>query len=126
MRYLSLALSAASMMPGGAALAQDHDQRIEWNRPAAPFRIVDNVHYVGTAGLAAYLITDPKGHVLIDGGLPQSAPLLAYNIRALGFRVVNVIYLLITVAHFVHSDARAAHLELPLGQLGRATRGHRG
>jgi metallo-beta-lactamase class B len=79
----------------------------DWCAPAEPFRIAGNVHYVGTKGLSAFLITDPKGHVLIDGGLPQSAPLIAANIRKLGFRVEDVRYLLINHAHFDHAGGLA-------------------
>lgn len=94
----------------GAAPPQDGgwtQTRLEWNRPAAPLRIADNVHYVGTAGLSAYLITDPAGHILIDGGLPESVPLIAANIRAAGFRVEDVRFLLINHAHFDHSGGLA-------------------
>lgn len=107
MRYLILGASALAMGLPGAAVAQDSEQRIAWNKPAEPFRIAANVHYVGTAGLAAYLITDAKGHVLIDGGLPESAPLIAANVRALGFRLEDVRYLLINHAHFDHSGGLA-------------------
>jgi metallo-beta-lactamase class B len=79
----------------------------DWCQPAEPFRIVGNIHYVGTAGLSAFLISDPRGHVLIDGGLPQSAPLIAANIRKLGFRVEDVRYLLINHAHFDHAGGLA-------------------
>lgn len=73
----------------------------------APFRIVGNVYYVGTAGLSAYLITDPAGHILIDGAVPQSAKQIAANIEALGFRLKDVRYLLINHAHFDHSGGLA-------------------
>jgi len=66
-----------------------------------------NVFYVGTGGISAYLITDPKGHILIDGGLPQSAEAIAANIRALGFEPRDVRYLLINHAHFDHSGGLA-------------------
>ena len=33
-----------------------------WVEPAEPFRIVGPIYYVGTKGLAAYLITTPAGH----------------------------------------------------------------
>jgi metallo-beta-lactamase class B len=82
-------------------------QRATWNRPAAPFRILGNLYYVGTEGLAAYLLTDPRGHILIDGGLPESAPLIAANIRALGFRLRDVRVLLINHAHFDHAGGLA-------------------
>ena len=79
----------------------------DWCRAAEPFRVAGNVYHVGTAGLSAYLITDPKGHVLIDGGLPQSAPLIAANIRKLGFRIEDVRYLLNNHAHFDHAGGLA-------------------
>jgi metallo-beta-lactamase class B len=61
----------------------------EWNVPHRPFRIYGNTYYVGTHGLSAILITSPDGHVLIDAGLPESAPLVLANIQALGFRVAD-------------------------------------
>ena len=96
-----LALIASPLM------AQDAQQRIDWNKPAEPFRLIGNVHYVGTDGLSAYLIVDPKGHVLIDGGLPESAPLIAANIARLGFRMRDVRHLLINHAHYDHSGGLA-------------------
>jgi len=107
MRYLALALSAIVLATAPAVRAQDAAQRIEWNQPAEPFRVVDNVYYVGTYGLAAYLIATPNGHVLIDGGLPESAPLIAENVRKLGFRLEDVDHLLINHAHFDHSGGLA-------------------
>jgi metallo-beta-lactamase class B len=100
--------SGAGPMVAPAAMAQDARQRQAWNRPAEPFRIIGNVHYVGTAGIASYLVTGPRGHVLIDGGLPESAPLIAANIRGLGFRPQDVRYILVNHAHFDHSGGLAA------------------
>ena len=107
MRYLMLAAAALGACPPAAAAGQDAEQRVEWNRPAEPFRIAGNVYYVGTQGLAAFLIADPKGHVLIDGGLPESAALIAANVRALGFALRDIRYLLINHAHFDHSGGLA-------------------
>ena len=36
-------------------------------RPAEPFRIAGNLYYVGANDVAAFLLTGPGGHVLIDG-----------------------------------------------------------
>src|SRR4028119_2051938 len=107
MRYLVLAASALAVAFPAAVGAQDQEQRAAWNKPAEPFRIAGNVYYVGTSGLAAFLIADPRGHVLIDGGLPESAALIAANVRALGFRLGDVRYLLINHAHFDHSGGLA-------------------
>ena len=81
----------------------------EWTRPAAPFRVIGNIHYVGTQDLASWLITSPEGHILIDSGVEQNAPLIAAGIRTLGFELRDVKWLLTTQAHFDHV---AAHAEL--------------
>lgn len=80
----------------------------EWNRPQQPFRVHGNTWYVGTGGLSAVLVTSPEGHVLIDGALPESAPLIAASIRALGFRLEDVKLILNSHAHFDHAGGIAA------------------
>ncbi|MDP1570973.1 MAG: subclass B3 metallo-beta-lactamase [Vicinamibacterales bacterium] len=74
----------------------------EWNTPRAPFQVFANTYYVGTAGLSSMLIATDAGLVLIDVALPQSAPLIDANIRALGFRTEDVKYILTSHAHFDH------------------------
>lgn len=79
-----------------------------WNEPFEAFRIAGPVHYVGTRELAAFLITTSGGHVLIDGGLPESAPLIERSIEQLGFSVEDIAVLLTTQAHFDHVGSLAA------------------
>ena len=79
----------------------------EWNRPQQPFRVFGNTYYVGTHGLASVLITSDQGHILIDGGLPESAPQIAAHIRALGFKVEDVRWILNSHAHFDHAGGIA-------------------
>ena len=79
-----------------------------WNEPHAPFQIFGNSYYVGTEGLASILITSSAGHVLIDGGLPDSAPLIEENIGVLGFDIADVEIILNSHAHFDHSGGIAA------------------
>ena len=80
----------------------------EWNEPHEGFNVFGNTWYVGTAGLGAVLITSSQGHILIDGGLPQSAPLIADNIRAAGFRLEDVKLILNTHTHYDHAGGIAA------------------
>ncbi|MGF1668894.1 MAG: subclass B3 metallo-beta-lactamase, partial [Balneolaceae bacterium] len=80
----------------------------EWNAPQHPFQIYGNTYYVGPRGLAAILVTSVEGHVLIDGGLPESAPLIADNIRALDFRVDDIRMILNSHAHFDHAGGIAS------------------
>ncbi len=84
-------------------------QCAEWNKEQAPFRIFGNTYYVGPHGLSSVLITSPGGHILIDGDLPESAPLIADNIRLLGFHLQDV--KLIVNSH-VHSDHAGGIAEL--------------
>lgn len=111
-----LALAFLTCAPA-AAQGNFAAQRAEWNRPVEPFTIFGNVHYVGTAQIAAYLVTSPEGHVLIDGVMEESAGQIADNIRRLGFRVEDVRYLLINHAHWDHAGGLAELKRLTGAQL---------
>jgi metallo-beta-lactamase class B len=78
-----------------------------WNEPQQPFRIYGDTYYVGTHGLGSVLITSATGHILIDGALPESAQLIAANIRALGFRIKDIKLILNSHAHFDHAGGIA-------------------
>lgn len=80
----------------------------EWNTPHPPVQLFANTFFVGTNGLTAVLITSPAGHVLIDGGLPESAPRILANIRTLGFRPRDVKLILNTHEHFDHAGGISA------------------
>ena len=79
-----------------------------WNAPREPRRIFGNTYYVGVAGLSSVLIASDAGLILLDGGLPQSAPLIDRNIRALGFKTQDVRFILNSHAHFDHAGGIAA------------------
>jgi metallo-beta-lactamase class B len=103
---LAAAIAATAPLP----LTQDAEfarQRAEWNAPAEPFRVVGPIHYVGTAGLSSFLITTRAGHVLIDGGMEESAPRIAANVARLGYRMRDVRYILISHAHWDHAGGLA-------------------
>jgi metallo-beta-lactamase class B len=80
----------------------------EWSKPFEPFKIVGNVYWVGTYDLACYLITTPKGHILINTGLAASADLIKDNIKTLGFNMSDIKILTTTQGHFDHVGALAA------------------
>jgi metallo-beta-lactamase class B len=99
---MSIALSCFAAVPSTA-----ETQREIWNKPTTPFKIIGNIYYVGTNGLASYLITTPKGHFLLDAALPESVPQIEEHIQALGFKLKDVKYLLNSHAHFDHSGGLA-------------------
>ena len=78
-----------------------------WTAPTEPFAIFDDVYWVGTRGLGAFLFTSPEGHILVDVGMPQSVGDVVASIERLGFSVQDVRYLLNTQAHFDHSGGLA-------------------
>ena len=80
----------------------------EWNKPREGRKVFGSTYTVGTAGLSSVLVTSPAGHILLDGGLPQSAPLIAENIRALGFKTADVRYILTSHGHYDHVGGIAA------------------
>ena len=84
----------------------------DWVEAIEPFRLYDNIYFVGMRGLASFLIATPDGHFLIDGGLPENAPVIAENIAALGYDIRDVKFLLNSHAHFDHSGGLAALKEM--------------
>lgn len=79
----------------------------DWNDPAAPRHVYGNTWYVGTCGITALLVAGPSGHVLIDAGTEQAAPLVEANIRALGFRVEDIRAIVGSHAHGDHAGGLA-------------------
>lgn len=99
---LAIAAVAALVGPAGA---QDPPA---WTRPIAPFRVIGPIDYVGTEGLAAYLIHTSGGAILIDGTMEQNAPVVARNIVVRGVKLRDVKRILVSHAHFDHVAAIAA------------------
>ena len=85
-----------------------HGNAAQWNRPHEPQRIYGETYYVGVAGLSSLLIHTDEGLILLDGALPQSAPLIEANIAKLGFKLSDIKYVLNSHAHFDHAGGIAA------------------
>lgn len=96
----------------GAALSGFHPrpaaaQGSDWTEPLAPFRIADDLYYVGSKDLASYLIRTAEGAILIDTGSQENAALIVQSIEKLGFRVADIKILLNTQAHYDHTSGLA-------------------
>ena len=81
--------------------------KVKWNTPTEPFKMIGNVYYVGTDGLASYLITSPQGHILVDTVMPEATSQIKANIEKLGFKVTDIKYLVNTHAHIDHTGGLA-------------------
>jgi metallo-beta-lactamase class B len=81
-----------------------------WTEPFPPFHIVGNLYYVGSKGLANYLITTPQGHILINSDLEANVPMIRESVEKLGFKLSDIKILLISHAHWDH-DAGSASIK---------------
>lgn len=101
-------IQLVAMIMGGAVaspvLAADPP---EWSAPVKPFRIAGDVYYVGTKGLAAYLILSKSGAILLDGTLARNATRIERNIESLGVPLHQVKILVSDHAHEDHVGAMA-------------------
>ena len=91
-----------------ALFAQSDPVSRSWNQPVEPFRIIRNIYYVGASDITAYLIATPKGHILIDGGFEETAPMILANVEKLGFEPSDIRILLNSHAHYDHAGGLAA------------------
>lgn len=93
----------ALLLAGGSSLSAQGT----WTEPFPPHQIIGNVYYVGSRGLASYLITSPEGHILINSSLESSVPLIKAGVEKLGFNFSDVKILLVSHAHWDHCAGSA-------------------
>ena len=81
--------------------------------PIEPFRIIDNIYYVGaTIHNSAYLITSTEGHILLDATYERFVPTIIQNIEKLGFNPDDIKVILSNHAHPDHVEGLAEMREL--------------
>lgn len=105
------------VLSGAAGQAQYTKATPEWNQPVKPFRIIGNIYYVGASEVSSFLITTPKGHILLDSGFAETVPLIADGIKRLGFKIEDVKILINSHAHYDHAAGLAQLKRLTAAQL---------
>jgi metallo-beta-lactamase class B len=75
--------------------------------PIAPFRIADNLYYVGSQDLGSYLVVTPKGNILINANLASSPKQIRASVEKLGFDWSATRILLNSQAHSDHAGGAA-------------------
>lgn len=101
---IALVIFIWTLGTAASTLAQSPD----WTAASPPFHIAGDLYYVGSKDLASYLITTPKGNILIDCGLEANVAMIKASIEKLGFRFKDTKILLISHAHFDHDAGCAA------------------
>lgn len=79
----------------------------DWTAPLPPFQIADNLYYVGSRDLAAYLVTTSSGNILINANLETSPPQIRASVEKLGFKWSDIKILLNSQAHYDHMAGAA-------------------
>lgn len=92
-----------------AALAQDNPS---WTEPFPPHRVAKNLYYVGSRGLASFLLTTEEGHILINSNLVRSVDQIRASVEKLGYKFSDVKILLISQGHWDHCAGSARVKEL--------------
>ena len=103
------ALALNLVLSAGGLFGQANDS---WIELFPPHRVIGNVYYVGSRGLASYLITTPDGHILLNSGLESTPPLIRASVEKLGFKFSDIKILLISHAHWDHCAGSALIKEL--------------
>ncbi len=73
-----------------------------------PFKVFDNVHYVGFQTVSSYLVTTSDGLVLIDAGYADTVDTLLDSIRRTGNDPKNITHIFVTHSHTDHAGGAAA------------------
>jgi metallo-beta-lactamase class B len=102
-----LFVSLAPLLPKASA-----QNTADWTEPFPPHRVIANVYYVGSKGLASYLITTSRGHILINSSMEANVQPIGESIEKLGFHFTDVKILLISHAHWDHCAGSARLKEL--------------
>ena len=76
-----------------------------------PFRIIDNIYWVGST-YGSYLITTPEGHILHDTGTNEMHDVIVSNVEKLGFDVQDIRIMISSHAHFDHVQGHRLMQEL--------------
>lgn len=111
MRKLTAALCALTLFVPAAQAQSLKDfmaqVMVKWTAPFEPFQLIDNIYYVGTDGIAVYVIKTSQGLILMDTAMAQSTGMIKDNIAKLGFRVADIKYILNSHAHLDHTGGFA-------------------
>ena len=106
-RMVGVAMWLGAMQTHGQTLTP---AEADFIKPIAPFKIADNLYYVGSRGLASYLIVTPAGDILINSNMANSPALIEKSVEQLGFHFTDIHILLISHAHWDH-DAGSAEVK---------------
>jgi metallo-beta-lactamase class B len=131
MRIDIVVLSAALVFGGAASLSAQTQKiwtpqelfernvgtREQQEKPFPPHKIIGNIYYVGTETLAAFLITTPQGHILVNSMYERTVPGIRASVEQLGFKFTDIRIVLGSHAHADHMEGDALVKQLTGAQV---------
>ena len=73
-----------------------------WKVAVTPFRVMDQIYYIGNVWVGAYLIDTGEGLILLDTMCAETTYLMVDAIYRLGYRPEQIRYILLSHAHIDH------------------------
>ena len=130
-RYALIAVAVVFLTPVSLVLAQ-RGGGTNWNLKApwgatrqdatrnsvSPYKIFDNVYYVGLETVCSYLVTTSAGLVIIDSTYDDTATAVMNNVRTLGFNPADIKYVFVTHSHNDHLGGAANIKKATRAQVG--------
>jgi metallo-beta-lactamase class B len=113
----TMAVILAAMILASGAVAQRGDFSAQSREP---FKIFDNLYYVGVDFVSAYLVPTSDGLIVIDALFADSADQLLENVRTLGFDPQDIRYVFVSHGHGDHAGGAPRIQEVTGATVGMA------
>ena len=92
-------------------VAANYIMRSPWLYRVEPFKIVDNMYYVGDKSVSSHLFDTGEGLLMLDTGFPYATYLLIESIRELGYEPKDVKWILHSHGHMDHFGGTRIFME---------------
>jgi len=72
-----------------------------------PFKVFDNLYYVGPCYVSVWLVTTPQGHILFDSAQEPYVDHVIVNIQKVGINLRDIKYIILSHGHLDHVGGAA-------------------
>jgi metallo-beta-lactamase class B len=113
--------AAAEQVPNAEPLSKTYRvtraKDVEFQK-IAPFKVFDNLYYVGPGYVSVWLLTTPEGDILFDSAQEPYVDHVIANIRKVGVDLKDIKYILLSHGHLDHFGGAARIQELSGARVG--------
>jgi metallo-beta-lactamase class B len=113
--------AAAEQVPNAEPLSKTYRvtraKDVEFQK-IAPFKVFDNLYYVGPGYVSVWLLTTPQGDILFDSAQEPYVDHVIANIRKVGVDLKDIKYILLSHGHLDHFGGAARIQELSGARVG--------